>query len=220
MAPSFRPPAAQGPSRSATAGRPAPAARPQRRTGAFAAVAVFAALVGGAVALGVNQAVNPQTPKRPRRALPKTPVRPALAAYRTPAYRAQVPRSWKTVADDVDRGDYTESRWRAPVPRPCRDRDRLPHRLRARVRTASPSRPVGAWRSTRRTARCAFGPISLNGDTAQRWVYGVDGQARANWYMNPCGTSIAVYSGSRPSEFLRWAPTFRAVTASVQPTCS
>jgi len=215
VAPSFRPPAPQAPAR-----RPAPAkARPPRRTGAFAAVAIFAALVGGALAIGVNQAVNPQTPKRPHRALPRTPVRPSLTPYRTPAYRAQVPRSWKVVADDVDRGDYSESRWRAPYPGHAE--------LAIVYRTGSgvrPDRIAAAARGRMAVdptySEVAFGPISLNGDTAQRWVYGVDGQARANWYINPCGTSIAVYAGSRPSEFLRWAPTFRAVTASVQPTCS
>ncbi|HEY5144888.1 MAG TPA: serine/threonine-protein kinase [Solirubrobacteraceae bacterium] len=212
VAPSFRAPTPRA--------RPAPAAaRPPRRTGAFAAVAVFAALVGGAIAIGVNQAVNPPTPTRPHRALPKTPVRPALTSYQTPAYRAQVPRSWKTVADDVDRGGYRESRWRAPYPGHAE--------LAIVYRTGSgvpPDRVATAARGRMAVdptySEVAFGPISLNGDIAQRWVYGVDGQARANWYLNPCGTSIAVYAGSRPSEFLRWAPTFRAVTASVQPTCS
>jgi len=38
--------------------------------------------------------------------------------------------------------------------------------------------------------------------------------------MNPCGTSVAVYGATKPSELLRWSPTLRAVTASVQPTCA
>jgi hypothetical protein len=38
--------------------------------------------------------------------------------------------------------------------------------------------------------------------------------------MNPCGTSVAVTGATRPAEILRWSPTFRAVTASVRPSCA
>ena len=223
------PPATEATRVAPAAARPAPrhhaaapkpaAAKPPRRTGTLLVIALFAALVGGAAAIAINQAVNPQSPRRPARPLPKTPIRPALEPYQTAAYSAQVPRSWKTVADDVDEGDYVESHWRAPYPGHAE--------LAIVYRTGStvaPDRIATAARGRMAAdptySEVAFGPISLNGDDAQRWVYGVQGQARVNWYLNPCGTSIAVYGSSRPSEFLRWAPTFRAVAASVQPSCS
>ncbi len=90
--------------------------------------------------------------------------------------------------------------------------------------SASPQRVAEAARASLAAdatySEVAFGAIDLNGDDAWRWVYGIDGQARATWYLNPCRTSIAIYGATKPSELLRWAPTFRAVTASLRPTCA
>ena len=78
----------------------------------------------------------------------------------------------------------------------------------------------GRVAAQRTYSELAFGAIDLNSHDAWRWAYGVGGQARLSWYMNPCGTSVAVYGATKPSELLRWSPTLRAVTASVQPTCT
>ena len=127
-----------------------------------------------------------------------------------------MPKGWTRLISDADRGDFFESRWRAPAP----DRALLVITYRPDS-GASPEAIAEAARASLATDRTysevAFGAIELNGDDAWRWVYGVDGQARATWYLNPCGTSIAVYAATKPSELLRWAPTFRAVTASRAP---
>ncbi len=145
-------------------------------------------------------------------------MRVSLEHYETAAYTAQVPRTWRVLADEVDRGDYVESRWRAPFPGHAE--------LVIAFRKGSRARPDrialaarGRLAADRTYSEVAFGPIALNGGTAQRWVYGLAGQQRVSWFINACGTSIAIYGTSRPSEFLRWAPTFRAVTASLQPKC-
>jgi hypothetical protein len=52
-----------------------------------------------------------------------------------------------------------------------------------------------------------------------RWVYGTRGNVHMKWYSNPCLTSIAVHGTTRPSEVLRWAPTMRAVAASLRARC-
>lgn len=196
---------------------PVPRRRPRR---ALVALLALAALAGG-VALGVagERALNDDPPASARPAVPRTPAAVALEPYSTPGYEARVPRGWTRLIDDADRGGFSESRWRAPAPYRAV--------LAIAYRTDSGASPDGIAEAARARiaadptySELAFGEIELNDDIAWRWVYGVGGQARATWYMNPCGTSVAVYGATRPSELLRWAPTFRAVTASVRPTCS
>jgi len=188
---------------------------------AIAALAGLALLAGVGIGVAADQALrdDPAPKSTQRGPVPRTPAPVALKPYSTPGYRAQVPRGWKLLADDVDRGDFSESRWRAPAPY---------HALLViTYRRGSQASPQGIAESARgrvaaqRTySELAFGAIALNGHDAWRWAYGVGGQARLSWYMNPCGTSVAVYGATKPSELLRWSPTLRAVTASVQPTCA
>ncbi len=187
----------------------------------MAALAGLALLAGVGIGVAADRALRDDSaPKRAQRGpVPRTPAPVALKPYSTPAYKAQVPRGWRLLADDVDRGDFSESRWRAPAPY---------HALLViTYRTGSRAAPQGIAESARgriasqRTySELAFGAIELNGHEAWRWAYGVGGQARLSWYMNPCGTSVAVYGATKPSELLRWSPTLRAVTASVQPICA
>ena len=211
------------PERPAPAPEPAPEPPPRRRprrsrTALLAAVALVA---GVALGVGADRALNPETSSSGgvQRTIPRTPAPVALEPYATSAYEAQVPAGWTRLISDADRGEFFESRWRAPAP----DRALLVITYRPDS-DASPEAIAEAARAALATDRTysevAFGAIDLNGDEAWRWVYGVDGQARATWYLNPCGTSIAVYAATKPSELLRWAPTFRAVTASVRPRCS
>ena len=210
--------------------RPPAEARPTRRASRRAAAVRGrsrrrARRAGAARGRRHRRRRRPGAARRPRAGsaqrgpVPRTPAPVALKPYSTPGYRAQVPRGWKLLADDVDRGDFSESRWRAPAPY---------HALLViTYRRGSRASPQGIAEAARgrvaaqRTySELAFGAIDLNGDDAWRWAYGVGGQARLSWYMNPCGTSVAVYGATKPSELLRWSPTLRAVTASVQPTCT
>jgi hypothetical protein len=187
--------------------------------GRGAIAVVLAAVAGAAVAVGVDRGLSDTPERRAVPAVPRTPAAVALEPYRTPGYTADVPRDWRLVADDVDRGDFNESRWIAPAP--------FRAQLVISYRIGSIASPRGIAESGRARiaaiptySEVAFGPIELNGDEAYRWVYGIAGQARASWYMNPCGTSVAVTGATRPAEILRWSPTFRAVTASVRPGCA
>ena len=196
--------------------------RPRRpRPAAVAALAGLALLAGVGIGVGADRALRDDAAptSTARTPIPRTPAPVALKPYSTPGYRAEVPRGWKLLADDVDRGDFSESRWRAP--RPYHALLVITYRLGSR---ASPEGIADAARgrvaSQRTYSELAYGAIGLNGDDAWRWAYGVGGQARLSWYMNPCGTSVAVYGATKPSELLRWSPTLRAVTASVQPTCT
>ncbi len=198
---------------------PPAARRAAPRPGRAVLAAVLALLVGIGAGVALERLLFDSAPRRSARPpIPRTPAEVSLQPYATDAYSAQVPKGWKLLADDEDRGDFSESRWRAPAP--------FRAELVIAYRTQSGASPRGIAESARGRlavqgtySEVAFGPIGLGGTEAYRWVYGVNGQMRANWYLNPCGTSIAIYGATRPSEFLRWAPTFRAVTAAVRPAC-
>ncbi len=210
-----RPPAEPAPEATRIAPR-----RRRPRPLAVAALAALALLAGVGIGVAADRALRADpAPRAQRGPVPRTPAAVALKPYSTPGYRAQVPRGWKLLADDVDRGDFSESRWRAPAP--YRALLVITYRRGSR---ASPQGIAEAARgrvaAQRTYSELAFGAIDLNAHEAWRWAYGVGGQARLSWYMNPCGTSVAVYGATKPSELLRWSPTLRAVTASVQPTCA
>lgn len=210
-----REPAAPAPPRPPAA----PVRRPRRgRTAALAALALVAGIGIGVAADRALESTSSSS-SRSRPAVPRRPATVALEPYATAAYEAQVPKGWTRLIDDADRGDFAESRWRAPAPDRAllaiayrRDSDASPQRIAETARASLAADPT--------YSEVAFGAIELNGDDAWRWVYGIDGQARATWYLNPCRTSIAIYGATKPSELLRWAPTFRAVTASLRPSCA
>jgi hypothetical protein len=182
-------------------------------------VAGLAALIGAVGAIAIDRAAGGQASERKARTVPKTPAPVDLVGYSTAGYQASVPRGWRLVEDAVPKGTYTDSTWRAPAP------GRATLKIAYRPDTgASPDEVAGNLRTGRagdRTyAEVAWGPIELNGNRATRWVYGFDGRQNATWTQNPCGTAVAVHGSSRPAEFIRWIPTFRAVAASVRPACS
>ncbi len=203
--------------RTAVTGRDSGAQR--RRVGALALAGV-AALAGAAGAIAVDRAVTASGSSTSRsQPVSKKPAAINLTGYSTDGYSAQLPSGWQLIEDAVDKGLYHDSIWRAPAPSRAQLKiayrpgvsvgaDRVASALRSRI-AANPTYSELAW-----------GPIELNGSSATRWVYGIDGRARMTWTMNPCSTSVAVQGSSKPSEMLRWAPTFRAVTASVKPGCS
>jgi hypothetical protein len=182
-------------------------------------VAGLAALLGAVGAIAIDRAAGGEASERKARTIPKTPAPIDLVSYSTAGYEASVPRGWRLVEDAVPKGTYTDSEWRAPAPGRARlkiayrpDTGASPEEVAGNLRTARAGEPT--------YAEVAWGPIELNGSTATRWVYGFDGRQHATWTQNPCGTSVAVDGSSRPAEFIRWAPTFRAVAASVRPACS
>lgn len=193
---------------------------PAKRSGRLGTVLVagLAALLGAVGAIAIDRAAGGQASER-RAAIPKTPAPVDLVAYSTPGYEASIPRGWRLVEDDVDKGTYTDSSWKAPAPA----RARLTIAYRPST-GAKPEVVAGNLRDARASnptyAEVAWGPIDLNGNTATRWVYGFDGRQYATWTQNPCGTAVAVNASARPAEFIRWVPTFRAVAASVNPACS
>ncbi len=203
--------------RTAVAGRGSGAQR--RRVGAMALAGV-AALAGAAGAIAVDRAVTASGSSTSRsQFVSKKPAAINLTGYSTAGYSAQVPSGWQLIKDAVDKGLYRDSIWRAPAP----SRAQLKIAYRPGVSVGA-DRVASALRSRIANdptySELAWGPIELNGSSATRWVYGIDGRARMTWTMNPCSTSVAVQGSSKPSEMLRWAPTFRAVTASVKPGCS
>ncbi len=203
--------------RTAVAGRGSGAQR--RRVGALALAGV-AALAGAAGAIAVDRSVTASSSSTSRsQPVSKKPAAINLTGYSTAGYSAQIPSGWQLIEDAVDKGLYHDSIWRAPAPSRAQLKiayrpgvsvgaDRVASALRSRI-AADPTYSELAW-----------GPIKLSGSSATRWVYGIDGRARMTWTLNPCSTSVAVQGSSKPSEMLRWAPTFRAVTASVKPGCS
>lgn len=184
-----------------------------------AGLVVLAAVLGAAGGVLAERLADGDAPAPARPAVPRTPAEVSLIPYRTPGYTAQVPRGWALVEDDADLGDFNRSTWRAPEPTSAR--------LVIAYRIGSGATPAGIAAGARgrlaaeRTySEVAGGPIEIGGRDAWRWVYGLGGELRANWYLNPCGTSVAVSGAGRPAEFLRWSPTFRAVAASVRPACT
>lgn len=199
----------------------APAQKAGRRSGRLGTVLVagLAALLGAVGAIAIDRAAGGEASERKARTIPKTPAPVDLVSYSTGGYEASVPRGWRLVEDAVPKGTYTDSEWRAPAPGSARlkiafrpDAGASPEEVAGNLRTARAGDPT--------YAEIAWGPIELGGNTATRWVYGFDGRQNATWTQNPCGTAVAVHGSSRPAEFIRWAPTFRAVAASVRPACS
>ena len=165
----------------------------------------------------------PTTSSSVRRA-PRDPARArdrrARSRTRRAPTRRRCRRAGRCLINDADRGEFFESRWRAPAP----DRALLvityrpdsgaspeaiaeaarasladgPHLQRGRVRRDRPERRRGLALGVRRRRP---GP---------RDVVPQPVPARAS----------PIYAATKPSELLRWAPTFRAVTASVRPICS
>ena len=201
----------------ATAGAPPE----RRRSGRLGTVLVagLAALLGAVGAIAIDRAAGGQASERRPGAVPKTPAPVDLVDYSAPGFSAGVPRGWRLVEDAKAKGVYTDSTWKAPAP--SRARLTIAYRPGTDVRPDTVAGSVRTARSQSPTyAEVAWGPIELNGNTATRWVYGFNGRQYATWTMNPCGTAVAVHGSSRPAEFLRWVPTFRAVAASVRPACS
>ena len=182
-------------------------------------VAGLAALLGAVGAIAIDRAAGGEASERKARTIPRIPAPIDLVSYSTAGYEASVPRGWRLVEDAVPKGTYTDSEWRAPSPSRARlkiayrpDTGASPEEVAGNLRTARAGDPT--------YAEVAWGPIELNGSTATRWVYGFDGRQHATWTQNPGGTAVAVDGSTRPAEVIRWAPTFRAVAASVRPACS
>jgi len=198
---------------------PAPRPRRARRAGVlmFAGLAAIAGAVG---AIAVDRAVTASGSSAKRsHSLSAQPAPVSLTGYSTAGYSAQVPAGWGIIEDEVDKGLYRDSVWRAPAP--SKARLTIAYRPAVKVSADRVAQTLRGQAATDPTySELAWGPIELNGRPATRWVYGRRGRARMSWTMNPCGTSVAVHGSARTSEILRWAPTFRAVAAAVTPGCS
>ncbi|MSX02119.1 MAG: protein kinase [Actinobacteria bacterium] len=215
-----RPPA--GGSEQPTVAVPASSGRAlqkSKRIGVMA-FAGLAAVAGAAGAIAVDRAVTASGSSSKRaRAVSAKPAAVSLVPYAAGGYSARVPSGWRIIEDEIDKGLYRDSVWRAPAP----SKAQLKIAYREGVKVGA-DRVAGTLRTQAASdptySELAWGPIELNGATATRWVYGRKGRARMSWTMNPCGTSVAVHGSAKPSEILRWAPTFRAVAAAVSPGCS
>ena len=220
-------PAAAAPAHTLSAAGPPPAAGPERpsttpalrrRGRALAGGALVALLAaGGGFALGAAlSAEDPPPPRRP--AVPRTPAAVSLIAYSAGAYSVMVPRTWRLVESDAGHDGFRRSSWRAPEPWHARLDISYSAGSRADPQEIA-STVRGQTAALATYSEIAFGPIELEGEEVIRWVYGTRGNAHMKWYANPCSTSIAVHGTTRASELLRWAPTFRAVAASLRPAC-
>jgi hypothetical protein len=183
----------------------------------FAGLAAIAGAVG---AIAVDRAVTASGSSAKRsHSLSAKPAPVSLTGYSTAGYSAQVPAGWGIIEDEVDKGLYRDSVWRAPAP--SKARLTIAYRPAVKVSADRVAQTLRGQAVTDPTySELAWGPIELNGRPATRWVYGRRGRARMSWTMNPCGTSVAVHGSAKASEILRWAPTFRAVAAAVTPGCS
>jgi hypothetical protein len=65
----------------------------------------------------------------------------------------------------------------------------------------------------------SFGPISLGGLPAARWVFDVEGDRRVDYFFVNCEVGFAVLGSSAPTTFGAWASTFHRVASSVEPFC-
>jgi hypothetical protein len=65
-----------------------------------------------------------------------------------------------------------------------------------------------------------YGPEVLDGREAARWVFGIDGDKRVDYFFLECGRGLAVVGSTFPARFPEFAPMFRAVAASARIDCS
>ena len=152
-----------------------------------------------------------------------TSAQPAEAApleqFHGRLYYAEVPAGWTSEEVEEHPSTYYQSKWRDP------EDENTSVTIDSQVHTANTDAIEDAEGVREETAQTpgyrelAFEETTLQDQGAVRWVFEVEEDRRADYFVISCGIGFGVLGSTSPSTFGRWAPTFHAVANSVTGSC-
>jgi predicted Ser/Thr protein kinase len=134
-------------------------------------------------------------------------------------YSVDIPAGWTQAESDKPISTYFESTWHDPAdenttilvdsqtPAPQVPPITSAEEVRAQTSQSSGYREI------------SFGPITLAGAAAARWVFEVHGDRRVDYFINSCNAGIAVLGSTYPSAFGGLAPVFHRAASSIAVPC-
>ena len=165
-----------------------------------------------------TQATEPSPqPIRPRRVPVSERVR--LVPYHSSLFSALRPATWITEKDEVQRGEFFESKWRDPsAAGTSLTIDAVPGEV------TSPSEKARSVRAETSGAagyeEISFAPTTVAGREAFKWEFRLSGDHRVDYFINDCAVGVAVLGSTSPSSYPALQETFRRIAESVEPNCS
>jgi hypothetical protein len=148
---------------------------------------------------------------------------PGLGPFDGIAYGLEVPIGWDHAEADVfsSEGGFYTNIWRDTS-----DPENTYIRVDGGNRESAPA-PMAASESLVDQLREAsdyreyfYGPELLQGRETARWVFGIDGNKRVDYFFTECGRGLAVVGSTLPVRFPELQSMFRAVAASAYVDCS
>ncbi|HSR94254.1 MAG TPA: hypothetical protein VLK56_05260 [Solirubrobacterales bacterium] len=137
--------------------------------------------------------------------------------YSQTLYSVEMPASWKLTLSDEETGIYLESIWQNPENSAS---------ILVEAQVPSPKSPIPGAESVRRHVskspgyrELAFGPISLDGRPAARWLFEASGKRQVAYFLSQCEIGITVRGSASLADFGSEAKTFRGAGSSVAPRC-
>jgi hypothetical protein len=143
---------------------------------------------------------------------------PAETEYAYALYSVEIPAKWEQLTRDEPTNGHLESIWRYP------GKPRASVLIEAKVPVLES--PIQAARAVRANIsripgyrQVSFGPISLDGQPAARWVFEVEGDRRVYYFFNECEVAMTVRNATTPANFASQAETFHDIASSVAVRC-
>lgn len=143
-----------------------------------------------------------------------------LGSFHGRAYSGVAPVGWEHELIDKPVSNYYENVWREPED---------PENTFIRIDGGNPassespfvvSEPlVEEVRQDPEYREISYGPDYKEGREAARWVYELDGDKRADYFLVACGQGIASVGSTSPGRYPELAKMFREVAFSVQVPC-
>ncbi len=148
--------------------------------------------------------------------------------YSQALFTVDIPSGWDQEIDDEPSGEppgsYLESVWREPAepntsitvdaqtPAPAATPLQSAELVRADTSQSDGYREI------------AFGPVTLAGLPAARWVFEIEGEdgifdRRVDYFLDACGAGIALLGSTTPAIFGSLAPTFHEAATSIATRC-
>jgi hypothetical protein len=148
---------------------------------------------------------------------------PGLGPFDGIAYGLEVPVGWDHAEADVfsSEGGFYTNIWRdTSDPENTYIRVDGGNREPALAPMAASESLVDQLREASDYREYFYGPELLQGRETARWVFGIDGNKRVDYFFTECGRGLAVVGSTLPVRFPELQSMFRAVAASAYVDCS
>jgi hypothetical protein len=144
----------------------------------------------------------------------------ARSRFQGQIYSVEPPAGWRRDDEVAEEPPYYPNLWRQPEARGTAY-------LRVEGTTAAEGQdPVEAEEGPRRTTsrspdyhELGFGPVTLDGRSAVRWDYEVEGDRRIVYGFIECGTGLAIVGSAAPASFASHEHDFEAAADSLRANC-